>query len=190
MQRNQCMQKMPEVKINQRIQTMQKIQKSRESKHCKKCKNFNKSTDWKTGKECEGCRDCQHCRDCREYRGCQFHRSWGSRTSQLVQALGPLEKTYACFGKWLILFKFAKGGKITVECGSNSFVSHKSSPIFWQKITKLWTLEKLENTMREKLFFGKQLFSSSFIKNRRRKKRLKWPVVSYVFRQTGFMQKF
>ena len=138
--------------------------KCRESKHCKKCKNFNKSTEWKNGKECEDCRDCQHCRDCLEYRGCQFHRCWSSKTSQLVQALGPLEKIDACFGKRLIFFKFAKGGEITVECGSNSFVSHKSSPIFWQKITKLWTLEKLENTMREKLFFEKQLFSSFFNK--------------------------
>ena len=71
----------------------------------------------------------------------------------MVQALGLLEKIDACSGKRLIFFKFAKGGKIAVECGSNSIVSHKKFSHLLAKNNKTLDVRKTRKYDEGKTFF-------------------------------------
>ena len=72
------------------------------------------------------------------------------------------------FSKKILSFlKTAEGNKFAVRCVSYGNISLKCLfrphyEVFWQKIRKLWTLEKLENMMQKKCFFFEEKTFSSF----------------------------
>ena len=76
----------------------------------------------------------------------------------MVRTLGLLQKIDGLFGKILIFFKFAKGGKIIVEGESNFFVSYRKVSALWQKnktlnVRKTRKYDKGKETYRETIVF-------------------------------------
>ena len=137
-------------------------------------KNAEKAKTAKNAKKCKKCKDCLGCQDCRYYRDCQdcrdrwgcqdcqHCRDWNSKISQNVQNLGLFEKTDGFLRKKLDFFKFAEGGKISVECVSickflKNWLFRPSFEVSCQKNRTPWTLEKLEITMNKKCFFVKKI---------------------------------